>query len=83
MTLGTFFLHSELGERAAAGKYKVGRAAPRELCRLHVECGAQATQPPGSYHDFFGNGAEREPIDWAGLFYVQPAESAVTSLCPV
>lgn len=30
---------------------------------VQATCGvwAQATQPPGSYHDFFGNGAERNP----------------------
>lgn len=51
---------------------QVSRYVSGEFCRLHGEYGSQATQLPGSYHDFFGNGTEREPI-WLGRLILYAA----------
>ena len=67
VTLGTCFLRSELGEGSGRKEMQADRRAG---LRPGSSAGYMWSMGPrqhslGSYHDFFGNGTEKEPI-WLG-----------------
>lgn len=72
--MGTFFLRSELGEGSG---------------RKEMQADRRAGLRPGSSAGYMWSVGPRQhslqevrnPFDWAGLFCMQRAESAVTSLC--
>lgn len=84
MTLGTFFLRSELGEGSGRKEMQADRSAG-----LHpgISAGYMWSMGPRqhSLQEVIMISLEmaqrRNPFDWAGLFYMQHAEFAVTCLC--